>query len=149
MPHELQSLPSSSPQVVTTPRSGGADYVRAQAANVRIPARLIQFLLARIAEEESNAAGVLRRATHAVRAESEGESDAAGRAMHDARAVRQVCSDKRTRIGQLQHDLLCCDHAQDAAARDDALGELQAMLTPYRAHPAYRPEWHTPPLSPP
>jgi hypothetical protein len=103
--------------------------------------RLVQFLLARVEDDEV----ALKRVAKQVRAAVD-DGDAAPEppplSLDSLPRRREECASKRRIIGLAQQMLVLRDQPAEEAVRRAAEQVLRELATPYAAHPSYQPEWH-------
>jgi hypothetical protein len=97
---------------------------------------VVEFILARIADEETQA----RREARQARQATDGAT-ALAIAADPASRTRADCDARREMVGILQRMMILHDHPSERPQRDSAAQLLKLMAVPYEDHPAYRAEW--------
>jgi uncharacterized protein DUF6221 len=104
---------------------------------------LVEFLLARISDEEAVARRQARQA-QAPTTNRTGTEGSAALALPDpdpSARMRTECRARREMVGILQRMMILHDRPSERPQRDGALQLLKLMAVPYDQHPAYRQEW--------
>jgi hypothetical protein len=102
---------------------------------------LVDFLLARIAEDEAVAHGAVRWSEGATQWASDGEPDWQHIARWDPARVLAECESKRRIVAELTDMAEQDEMGYHDRAPLFALGVLRLLALPHASHPVYRAEW--------
>ncbi len=103
--------------------------------------RLVQFLLARVDEDESEIKRAARQSKSSI--EPQAPQTRPGIVLQNPARWREECAAKRRIIGIAQQMLVLRDQPAEEVVRRAAEQVLRELAAPYAHHYGYQPEWRS------